>query len=123
MHSSSPCCSLKAASGFGHSLEEVKSCHAGSLLSTHVLLVNNPTIMPEYSGCLLRLATELGDRLLPAFNTPHGIPLSWVNLRRVSSPSEHPACAAVAACAGLPSQALASFQITPGHVSDRESLL
>ena len=39
--------------------------------------------MPEYNGCLLRLATELGKRLLPAFATPHGIPLSWVNLRQV----------------------------------------
>ncbi|CAL5220465.1 g2487 [Coccomyxa viridis] len=55
----------------------------GSLLSTHVLLANNLVIMPEYNSCLLRLATELGDRLLPAFNTPHGIPLSWVNLRNV----------------------------------------
>ena len=59
-------------------------CPAGSLLSTHVLLTDNPAIMPEYNGCLLRLAEELGDRLLPAFDTPHGIPLSWVNLRKVS---------------------------------------
>lgn len=59
-------------------------CFAGSLLSTHVLLTDNPAIMPEYNGCLLRLAEELGDRLLPAFDTPHGIPLSWVNLRKVS---------------------------------------
>jgi hypothetical protein len=59
-------------------------CSAGSLLSTHVLLTDNPAIMPEYNGCLLRLAEELGDRLLPAFDTPHGIPLSWVNLRKVS---------------------------------------
>ncbi len=52
-------------------------------MSTHILLVNNPAIMPDYNGCLLRLATELGDRLLPAFDTPYGIPLSWVNLRKV----------------------------------------
>lgn len=57
--------------------------HAGSLLSTHILLNSNPVIMPEYNGCLLRLAAELGDRLLPAFDTPHGVPLSWVNLKKV----------------------------------------
>lgn len=27
---------------------------------------------------------ELGDRLMPAFDTPSGIPLSWVNLHKVS---------------------------------------
>ena len=25
---------------------------------------------------------ELGDRLLPAFDTPSGIPLSWINLAK-----------------------------------------
>ena len=84
LHTWSWCCSLKGASGLGQSLRKGNPCRAGSLLSTHVLLVNNPAIMPEYNGCLLRLATELGDRLLPAFNTPHGIPLSWVNLRKAS---------------------------------------
>ncbi len=49
-----------------------------------MLLTRNAAIMPEYSGGLLRLATDLGDRLLPAFGTPSGIPLSWVNLRKVS---------------------------------------
>ncbi len=52
----------------------------------HVLLTRNPTIMPDYSGGLLRLATDLGNRLLPAFETPTGIPLSWVNLRKVTAP-------------------------------------
>lgn len=55
---------------------------AGGLLSTHVLLTRNPEIMAGYNGCLLRLATDLGDRLMPAFQTPTGIPLSWVNLRK-----------------------------------------
>ncbi len=52
----------------------------------HVLLTRNPAIMPEYGGGLLRLAADLGDRLLPAFDTPTGIPLSWVNLRKVIVP-------------------------------------
>jgi hypothetical protein len=39
--------------------------------------------MPAYNGCLLRLAIELGNRLLPAFDTASGVPLSWVNLKKV----------------------------------------
>ncbi|KAG9194368.1 hypothetical protein G6011_04403 [Alternaria panax] len=34
-----------------------------------------------YDGQLLRLATDLTDRLLPAFNTPTGLPYPRVNLR------------------------------------------
>jgi len=34
-----------------------------------------------YNGQLLRLATDLTDRLLPAFNTPTGLPYPRVNLR------------------------------------------
>ncbi|KAI2480460.1 glycoside hydrolase family 47 protein [Pyrenophora tritici-repentis] len=34
-----------------------------------------------YDGQLLRLATDLADRLLPAFNTPTGLPYPRVNLR------------------------------------------
>lgn len=39
--------------------------------------------MPGYDGSLLRLAVDLTDRFMPAFDTPTGVPLSWVNLRRV----------------------------------------
>ena len=31
-----------------------------------------------YNGELLKMATELGNRLLPAFNSPTGIPYSRV---------------------------------------------
>lgn len=34
-----------------------------------------------YNGQLLRLATDLTDRLMPAFNTPTGLPYPRVNLR------------------------------------------
>lgn len=34
-----------------------------------------------YNGCLLRLATDMGNRLLPAFDTSTGIPYGTVNLR------------------------------------------
>jgi mannosidase alpha-like ER degradation enhancer 2 len=36
---------------------------------------------PPYAGGLLRLAYDLGERLLPAFETPTGIPYGSVNLR------------------------------------------
>ena len=36
----------------------------------------------QYSRKLLTLARDLADRLLPAFDTRTGIPLSWVNLRK-----------------------------------------
>ena len=39
-----------------------------------------------YDGGLLRAAEDLAGRLMPAFDTPTGIPLSWVNLRRVRLP-------------------------------------
>ena len=39
--------------------------------------------MPGYDGSLLGLSVDLTNRFLPAFDTPTGIPLSWVNLRHV----------------------------------------
>ena len=45
--------------------------------------LQDPTLVPGYDGALLRLAVDLTDRFLPAFDTPTGIPLSWVNLRHV----------------------------------------
>ena len=38
-----------------------------------------------YRDGLLLKAVDLADRLIPAFDTPSGIPLSWVNLRKVSA--------------------------------------
>lgn len=35
----------------------------------------------SYNDCLLRLAADMGDRLLPAFDTATGIPYGTVNLR------------------------------------------
>ena len=48
-----------------------------------MLLDRKPSALPEYNGCLLELATELADRLLPSFDTGSGIPLSWIHLQRV----------------------------------------
>lgn len=60
----------------------------GGLLSAHLFSID-PTlhIYPTegsdgaYDGDLLRLAVDLGDRLLPAFATKTGIPFGTVNLR------------------------------------------
>ena len=56
---------------------------AGGLLSTHIMLERKPSAVPHYDGALLRLAIDLGNRLLPAFDTKSGIPLSWIHLRKV----------------------------------------
>lgn len=68
----------------------------GGLLSAHFLasdeklvhLINEETFESglwsqpfEYHDELLNLAFDLGDRLLPAFNTPSGIPYGTVNLK------------------------------------------
>ncbi|KAK9466586.1 glycoside hydrolase [Lipomyces arxii] len=55
----------------------------GGLLSGHIY-ATSPDLghqIEDYDGSLLRLATDLGDRLMPAFETPTGIPLARVNLR------------------------------------------
>jgi mannosidase alpha-like ER degradation enhancer 2 len=55
----------------------------GGLLSAHSLLQLDPTLAPDYDGhSLLDAAVDLADRLMPAFDTPTGLPLSWVNLKR-----------------------------------------
>ncbi|KAK9826719.1 hypothetical protein WJX81_001107 [Elliptochloris bilobata] len=58
----------------------------GGLLSSHLLAsdpATGPRLMPGgYDGGLLKLAHDLGRRLLPAFReSPTGLPIPWVNLR------------------------------------------
>lgn len=54
----------------------------GGLLSAHHLaeIHPNPTIQKD-AAMFLEKATDLGDRLLSAFDTPSGVPLSNVNLK------------------------------------------
>ncbi|KAF8303422.1 hypothetical protein DL93DRAFT_2090221 [Clavulina sp. PMI_390] len=58
----------------------------GSLLSAHMFANDKEGRwgfgIEGYDGGLLRLAKDLGERLLPAFNTPTGMPYARVNLRR-----------------------------------------
>jgi mannosidase alpha-like ER degradation enhancer 2 len=50
-----------------------------------------------YDGCLLRLARDVADRLLPAFDTPTGIPYGSINLRHgVKSGESTDVCTAAA---------------------------
>jgi mannosidase alpha-like ER degradation enhancer 1 len=56
----------------------------GGLLSAH-LLASNTVLgfhIPWYKGELLKLATHLADRLMPAFQTRSGLPYPRVNLRK-----------------------------------------
>lgn len=50
----------------------------GGLLSAHLAATR---VIPGYNGGLLDLATDIAERLLPAFDTPTGIPYGTVNLR------------------------------------------
>ena len=60
----------------------------GGLLSAHQLASSLSPFKERYSGRLLALATDLGERLLPAFETPTGLPLHRVNLRHGAMPRE-----------------------------------
>ncbi|KAF5321197.1 hypothetical protein D9619_000434 [Psilocybe cf. subviscida] len=55
----------------------------GGLLSGHLFATQTgqPFYLPWYKGELLELARDLGDRLLPAFSTPTGLPYARINLR------------------------------------------
>lgn len=56
----------------------------GGLISGHLFATDRARgyELIWYDGQLLDLAHDLGRRLLPAFNTPTGIPIARVNLRR-----------------------------------------
>ena len=54
---------------------------------------------------------ELADRLLPAFDTPSGIPLSWINLAKVRTSQ-----AAPCTCQHLPQDGLHPVQAPELHM-------
>lgn len=74
----------------------------GGLLSAHVMAMD-PDLpcfkdpARPYDRGLLRLAYDLGKRLLPAFDTPTGIPYGSVNLRYGVDPGESNVTAAATA--------------------------
>ncbi|KAJ4456090.1 putative Alpha-mannosidase I MNS4 [Paratrimastix pyriformis] len=59
------------------SLFEINIRVLGGLLSAHILAEGS---FPTYDGCLLEQARRLGQKLVPAFDTPTGIPYGSVNL-------------------------------------------
>ncbi|KAG2790169.1 ER degradation-enhancing alpha-mannosidase-like protein 3 [Phytophthora cactorum] len=75
----------------------------GGLVSAHMLASPEYFGMmdeTEYNGELLELAEDLGRRLLPAFETPTGIPVHRVNLRRGVLPRDRAANLTCPAAAG-----------------------
>ena len=62
----------------------------GGLLSAHQLATELLEPLGRYEGYLLPLAQDLADRLMPAFNTPTGVPFHKVNLRRGVIKGESP---------------------------------
>uniref|UniRef100_A0A1I8B8U9 alpha-1,2-Mannosidase n=1 Tax=Meloidogyne hapla TaxID=6305 RepID=A0A1I8B8U9_MELHA len=74
----------------------------GGLISAHLmsLLVKqreDKQRMEWYSDQLLKMATDLADRLLPAFNSTSGVPYSRINLKKGLLPSlkrQHDTCTA-----------------------------
>ena len=85
----------------------------GSLVSTHTYLTRSPRAVPGYGGGLLRAAVDLANRLLPAFNTPTGLPLSWVNLRSGIVPND--TRITCTACAGTLSLEFAALSALTGN--------
>ncbi|KAF4356132.1 hypothetical protein F8388_012282, partial [Cannabis sativa] len=55
----------------------------GGLVSAHMLATDstNRLVQGAYKNQLLILAEDLGKRLLPAFDTPTGLPYAWINLK------------------------------------------
>lgn len=55
----------------------------GGLISAHLLALepSHELMQGGYKNQLLLLSEDLGQRLLPAFDTPTGIPYAWINLK------------------------------------------
>lgn len=55
----------------------------GGLVSAHMLAIDsrNRFTQGTYKNQLLLLAEDLGQRFLPAFNTPTELPYAWINLK------------------------------------------
>lgn len=54
-------------------------------MSAHILATDSTNRLTKgtYRNQLLVLAEELGQRFLPAFDTPTGLPYAWINLKVV----------------------------------------
>ena len=82
------------------SLFEVTIRVLGGLLSSH-LYASDPSspvslVKDGYDGGLLRLATQLADKLLPAFDTETGIPFNIIHFKDGPQKNETDTCTAAA---------------------------
>lgn len=87
------------------SVFEVNIRVLGGLISAHVLAnyvkEKSPPMFSWYNDQLLTLATDLGNRLLPAFNTTTGLPHPRINLKHgMDSPKIQTVGETCSACAG-----------------------
>ena len=88
----------------------------GGLLGGHAMAVDvkrRHSRFPWYDGQLLRLAEDLGRRLLPAFNSTTGIPFSRINLRHGIDKTSRETCTACAGTMILEFAALSRFSGDP----------
>ncbi|KAG1327019.1 putative Alpha-mannosidase I MNS5 [Cocos nucifera] len=55
----------------------------GGLISAHILATDTKSRLDHglYKNQLLNLAEDLGQRFLPAFESPTGLPYAWINLK------------------------------------------
>ncbi|EPS72201.1 hypothetical protein M569_02557, partial [Genlisea aurea] len=74
----------------------------GGLLSAHLIASDYNTGMriPSYNDELLHLAEDLANRMLPAFDTPTGIPFGSVNLLHGVDENESKARTQITSTAG-----------------------
>ena len=64
---------------------EVNIRALGGLLSAHILLKRNPSIVEDYDDSLLSAALDLGERLFAAFDGTSSIPTGRINLKTASA--------------------------------------
>ncbi|KAM7540265.1 hypothetical protein Aperf_G00000021965 [Anoplocephala perfoliata] len=91
----------------------------GGLLGGHVSVLalkeSDPSRMSWYKNELLKMAVDLGNRLLPAFNTSTGLPFPHINLHTGEPvPIEH-TCTACAGTLILEFAALSRFSGDPTY--------
>lgn len=82
----------------------------GGLLGGHSMALELADMgKMDYDNCLLRFAKIMGDKLIPAFNTTTGIPMSRINLKTGTLSKNQETCTACAGTLILEFAALSRF--------------
>jgi mannosidase alpha-like ER degradation enhancer 2 len=89
----------------------------GGLISAHILAADHRrALVPGYNNSLLELAVQLADRLMPAFDTPTGIPFGSINLLLgVAKNESHVTSTAAAGTFALEFGALSALTKNPAY--------